>query len=89
MVNDTYNNLRRAITEVEASLGALKSLLNMPTDPASLDTAGAPAEEQAEAPGDQFSTPALSVHAPEAVPTITPVDEAEVPADVKAADQGA
>lgn len=87
MVNDTYGNLKRAITEVEAALGNLKSLLNMTTDPASLDTGAAPAE--AEVPNDQFSTPALSAHAPEAVPTITPVDEAEVPADVKAADQGA
>lgn len=85
MVNDTYNALQRAITELEGALNNLKTSLSMSTDPASLDT-GVPVEEQAEAPGDQFSTPALA-HGPEA-PTITPVDESAVPDDVKAADQG-
>jgi hypothetical protein len=84
MVNDTYNDLRAAIAQVESSLGNLKSLLNMTTD-----DVGASAPEEEPAPADQFSTPALASSAPASVPTIEPVDEAEVPDAVKAADQGA
>lgn len=87
-ITDTYNNLRAAIEAVEASLAQLKADLNMTT----ADAAPADGDASGEAPADQgdaFSTPALVANAPASVPTIEPVDEADVPDEVKAQDQGA
>jgi len=54
-------------------------------EPVASDDAAPP---PADGGGDQFSTPALSTSSPTSVPTIEPVDEADVPDEVKAADQG-
>lgn len=86
MGNDTYNNLRAAIGALESNLAALKDMLNMTTDDLAEESSNPDAEP---APGDQFAKPALASAAPASVPTIEPVDEAEVPDEVKKQDQGA
>jgi hypothetical protein len=76
-----------------ARIGALIEELRVavglvPADGAGVDE-GAPVDGAPEdGGGDQFSTPALASSSPAPTPTIEPVDEAEVPDAVKAADQG-
>lgn len=76
------------LAKAAALIDQLRQLIGLvPPDGVPVDQNAPGGDSGGEPPADQFSTPALASSSPTSVPTIEPVDEAEVPDEIKAQDQ--
>ena len=85
MAIENQADLERVAQLIE-ELKVAAGLVPAPDQPEASGDAAPPAEAEDTA---KFATPALASSTPASVPTIEPVDEADVPDAVKAQDQGA